>query len=458
MKTSLYDSRRNLRVGIGEGMLGTPWTFIVVPGNFIIAGLLTQYFGIDKVAYGAIVSLPAWSNALQLVMVPWLSRFLTPKDLTLGLGWFNVGLWSMFAAALGFLPVGDARALTPLFMVFFALSSLSLTFIGVGWTSWVRDWVPRKVRGVYFGRRNLLMSLMTVAFLGLAIVFFHFTEHALWPYQALIVTAVFLRYGSIIWQYGIRTHADHADLIQEGWVGHIRDSLHSPGLLAYILFSAWVSFWLGFAGPFVPVFSYEQLGLVPGTFTILVILGAFGGLLGWAFWGRQIDRFGSIPVLSIGLFFWETMNYMWVALNPGNTWLLYPMWLWGGFFSVAYFLGSFNLLLNLLPAKSKLPGISLNLAATSIAAGVAPIIAGALLAHFVEKQGGGIEVYRIGFAVKSTAVLLGYFILRKMHEPSRSGRTDFPGAFRTLRQLLAIQSLGFLADVTPFRKRKPHDK
>lgn len=436
-------------------MLATPWVFLVVPGNFIIAALLTQYFGIDKAVYGAIVSLPAWSNALQIIALPWLSRFLTPKDLTLGLGWFNIGLWSMFAAMLGFLPAGDARALAPLFIVFFALSSLSHAFVGVGWTTWVRDWVPLGVRGIYFGNRNRWLSLVTVCYLVLAITVFEISEYALWPYQTLIITAVIMRYGSIIWQYAIRTETDHTGLIQGGWFGQIHQCLRSPGLLTYILFSMWINFWLGFVGPFVPVFSFEELGLVPGTFTILVIIATLAGMVGWGFWGRQVDRFGSIPVLCLGLFFWEIQGYLWVFLNPDNLWLLYPMWMWGGFFSAAYFLGSFNLLLNLLPEKFKLAGISLNLAVTSIAAGVAPILAGVLLYYFVEREGGGIGVYRVGFAVKSTAMLLGLFFLRGMQEPKRSRRTEMPGAFRTLRQLLATQNLGFLANLTPLRKKQP---
>jgi len=455
LKKQESDHRRNLRIGIHEGLLATPWTFIAVPGNFVVAGLLTQYFGIDKAAYGAIVSLPAWSNALQIILIPWLARFLTPKDLTLGLGWFNVGLWSMLAAVLGYLPTDDARGVAPLFIAFFVLSSLSHSFVGMGWTSWVRDWVPQEVRGSYFGLRNRWLSLVTICYLLLAITFFEVAEAALWPYQALIITAVFMRYGSIIWQYGIRTRTDHSDLVNESWMGHLIECLRAPGLMAYILFSSWVSFWLGFVGPFVPVFSFEELGVDPSMFTSLVILGTVSGILGWAYWGRRADRLGSIPVLAVGLFLWEIQNYLWAVLYPGNVWLLYPMFLWGGFFSVAYFLGSFNLLLNLLPQKTKLAGISLNLAITSIAAGIAPIIAGFLLAYFLEERQGGIEVYRIGFVIKTTAILLGLLILRKIREPNRSGRTDLHGSMRTLRQLLAIQGPGFFSNLTHLNKKKP---
>jgi len=436
-------TRRNLIIGTGEGILAMPWAFLSLPGNFILAALLTQFYGLDKTSYGIIVSLPAWSNAGQIVFLPWLARYLTTKDLALAMGWLNIGLWTMLAAVLGYLPTDDAPGVARLFIVFFVITSLSGSLVGVGWTSWVRVWVPARVRGEYFGRRNRWLNLSTVVFLLFALGLFAGQEHELWPYQLLIVLAVVLRYGGLIWQHGIRTQAEHLDVVGTGWWSHLQACLATPGLLRFILFSAWVSFWLGFVGPFVPVFSFEELGLQPGGFTILVIIATVAGIFAWPFWGRQVDRRGCLPVLMAGLAAWELQNYLWVILHPGNTWLLYPMWAFGGFFSTAYFAASFNLLLKLVPPEAKLAGVSLHLAVTSLAAAAAPIAAGLLLTHFLA-AGAGITVYRAGFALKSTAVLSGLLMLRGMREPQRSNQTSLPGAFRTLRQLLAAQSAIFL--------------
>lgn len=435
--------RRNLRIGTGEGILAMPWSFLSLPGNFIIAALLTQHYGLGKAAYGLIVSLPLWSNAAQIFLLPLLARFLTPKDLALGMGWLNIGMWTMLAAVLPFLPADDPSGVARLFIVFFAVSSLSLAFLGVGWTSWVRDWVPSSLRGKYFGRRNRWLNVSTVLFLLLALVLFESNEGALWPFQALIITAVVTRYASLIWQHGIRTHGDHLDVVGQGWLTQVRQNLASPGLLRFILFAAWTSFWMGVAGPFVPVFTFEELGLVPGTFTILVILATLSGIFGWWYWGRKVDLHGCLPILIISLGFWEAQNYLWAILNHSNTWLLYPMWLFGGFVSIGYFAASFNLLLKLVPSEAKVMGVSLHLALTSLAAGIAPVLAGFLLGHFLA-EGAGITAYRIGFVVKSTAVLAGLLLLRGLREPQRSQPASFTGAFRTIRQLLAVQGASFL--------------
>jgi hypothetical protein len=97
-------NRRNLLAGTGEGILATPWAFLSLPGNFVLAALLTQVYQLDTATYGLIASLPAWGNALQIFIIPWLARFLTPKELALGMSWFNIGLWSVFAAVLPHLP------------------------------------------------------------------------------------------------------------------------------------------------------------------------------------------------------------------------------------------------------------------------------------------------------------------------------------------------------------------
>lgn len=446
-------NQRNLVIGTIEGILAMPWAFLSLPGNFIIAALLTQYYRLDKTAYGIIVSLPAWSNASQIFLLPWLARFLTPKELTIGMGWLGVGLWTMLALVLPYLPGDDAPGVASLFILFFAIASLSQAFLGVGWTAWVRVWVPARVRGHYFGVRNRWLNLATVLYLALAMVLFKVQERELWPFQLLIGVAVVTRYGSLIWQHGIRTKGEHLDVLDAGWMTQLRANLDSRGLPTFILFAAWVSFWMGFVGPFVPVFSFEELGLQPGNFTVLVIIATVAGIFGWSFWGRQVDQHGCIPVLVTGLLLWEAQNYLWVVLNRDNTWLLYPMWVFGGFFSTAYFAGSFNLLLKLVPPRAKVAGVSLHLALTSVAAAMAPIISGMLLTHFLG-AGAGITAYRIGFAIKSTAVIVGLLLLRGLHEPQRAVPASLPGAFRTMRQLLAAQSASFLHSLVPQIRRK----
>ncbi|TVP75410.1 MAG: hypothetical protein EA353_13980, partial [Puniceicoccaceae bacterium] len=97
----------NLRIGTREGVLATPWVYLSIPGGFIMAALLTQYYGIGPAVFGLIVSLPAWANALQLLYLPFVTVFLKPRDMALGPSWLNLGLWLMLAFTLPLLLTDD---------------------------------------------------------------------------------------------------------------------------------------------------------------------------------------------------------------------------------------------------------------------------------------------------------------------------------------------------------------
>jgi hypothetical protein len=434
-----------------EGLLATPFVVTSIPGGFIIAALLTQWLGIEKTTFGWIVSLPFWSNALQILLLPAVTRLMSSKDLALGMGWFNAGLWAMFVAVLGFLPRNNSPGTTSFLVVFFSLASLSSAFVTVGWTAWFRDYVPGRIRSPYIGKRNSWISMVTLAFLGLTMILFEANPGSLRPYVWIIGGGVAFRCLSLLWQHSIRTVHDATPPASPGLLASLRVCHHKPGLLLFIGFSAWENFWMSFTGPFGSVFCFEELHTTPGTLAILTTIATVAGVFGWGYWGRVTERTGTLWVIVIGGILWEAQNILWAVLTPSNTWLLYPMFLWGGFFSVAFFLGCFNLLLNLVPEKSSLAAISIHLAATAAASALASILAGYLTEEFVVRRGGGISSYHLGFALKSVAFFFGLLLLIGIREPSRTSRTTLPGAFRALRQTLTAQGLDVFSNLVPLR-------
>jgi MFS family permease len=450
-------SRSNLRTGLIEGLFSTPFTVVSIPGGFLLAALLTQWFGIDKSAFGWIVSLPSWANALQVLALPALARLVTSKDLALGMGWLNAVLWAMLVASLPFLPKNDPAATAMFFGVFFALASASGAFHTVGWTVWIREWVPRRLRGAYLGKRNSLISAATLGFLLLSVAWLEAQKNSLVPYLGILAVMVACRAFSLLWQHGIRTRHDNSPLAAPPLHHSLAECRATPGLVPFILFSAWMNFWMAFTGPFTAVFAFDELHLDPGAFAFLTAIGTVSGVVGWSYWGRVTDRAGAIPVIAIGSALWEISNILWAVLVPENSWLLYPMFLWGGFFAVSFFMGSFNLLLNLVPSKSGAAAVGLQLAVTSAAMAVAPILSGSLLEIFVTRQGGGIGIYHLGFAIKSIGFLAGLLILLAIPEPGRTTRQTLPGAFRSVRQAMLLQGLELFANLTPFRN-KPRQK
>ena len=415
-----------------------------MPGAFVLSALLTQWFGLEKAVYGFLVSLPFLANAAQTLALPLLAGRASPKRLTLVMAWINLLFWFGLVAALPFLPRTGGTLVAVVFTVFFTLVSLSGAFSSVGWIAWIRDWIPGRLRGAYLGRRNSVISAITLVFLALVMSIFKILPHSIWPFVLILGFAATSRFFGLLTLHTIHAPRPAAAIESPSFGAAIRECMRAPGLVLFILFSAWTNFWMGFSSPFGPVFCFEELGLGPDDFAFLTALSTVSAVAGWTFWGRVADRAGNIPVLIFGMLVWESSNVLWAALNPGNSWLLYPMFLWGGFFSVAYFLSSFNLLLNLVPQKSTMAAISIYLGVTSAAMGVAPILAGALLEEFLVQRGLGITVYHFGFFLKAAATLLGLLLLYTVREPGRTRHESLLTALRSLTRIMATQAMELL--------------
>jgi len=457
--------QRNLHFGVVEGLLATPWVLLALPAGFIMSALLTLYYEVSPLVYGLIASLPAWSNSLQIALTPMVAKFLNARDMALSLSWLNLGLWAMLAAALGYLPQGDPLAAGQIFLIFYALASLSGSLLGVGWTAWVQQWTPAAIRGEYFGMRNRLISVVTVGYLLLAMLMLNRFADSLWAYQSLIIVALVCRFFGLLYQHLIDTPNDESSrLVREGWFREIGSLRREKSLLLLIAFGAWCGFWMSATGPFIPRFVYEHLAVAPWEFALVNILATLSGALTLPIWGKVIDRHGSVVAITISMILWQAQNYLWCFLNPGTSWLLYPMWLWGGAVGNGYLLGLFTMIYKVIPPHARAAGISANLALTSIAAAVAPILSGQLL-QFAGTHGWDIvTVYRIGFATSFTALLASLLILKPIQEPLISGDVGgVLGAMRMVRQMMQVQGLNFLANanfVPPRRRRKSgnHDQ
>ncbi|WP_309380142.1 MFS transporter [Cerasicoccus frondis] len=450
--------QRNLRLGVLEGLLATPWILLCLPAGFLISALLTLYYEISPVVYGLIASLPAWSNALQIVLTPVVAKYLNARDLALAPGWMNLGLWAVMTAVLGYLPPDDPKAAGQLFLIFFALASLSQSLIGVGWTAWVQQWTPTKVRGSYFGNRNRLISIVTVVFMLVAMGVLNWFSDSIWAYQSLIIFALVCRFFSLLWQHLIVIPPEaNTSLVTDSWMRDLLSLRQHKTFIWLLVFASWCGFWMSLTGPFIPRFVYEHLSVAPWQFALMNILATLSGALTLPLWGKVIDRHGCIPVMLLGMFLWQLQNFLWCILTPGSVWLLYPMWFWGGMVGNAYMLGLFNLLFKVIPEKGRAAAISANMAITSVASGLAPILAGQIIELSEVNGWSTLMVYRIGFAISPTAILLGLFILRRIKEPEIYGEGSIMGAMRMVRQMLQIQGLNFLANasfVAPIIKRR----
>jgi MFS family permease len=228
-----------------------------MPGAFVLSALLTQWFGLEKSAYGFLVSLPFLANAAQTLALPLLAGRAAPKRLTLTMAWVNLAFWAALIAALPLLSRDNELQVVIVFTVLLALMSISGAFSSVGWIAWIREWIPGRLRGGYLGVRNSSIAAGTLVFLGMVMLVFKSLPNSIWPFVWVLGFAAASRFFGLLTLQKIHAPRSSAVIESPGLTAALHECLRAPGFPLFILFSAWTNFWMGFSGPFGPVFCFE---------------------------------------------------------------------------------------------------------------------------------------------------------------------------------------------------------
>lgn len=452
----ISSTRRNLRYCTIDGICATPWALLSLPGSFLMAALLNNFFAVGPFWFGIILAMPALANALSILLIPLVARFMKVRDMTLSLSWLNAGLWLSGIVAIAFLPAHAPKTAGLFFAILYGLSAMSGSLLVVGWIAWLGDFVPEDIRGRYMGQRNRYTNLMTLGFMGLSVALLNYMDASRAAYLILAGLAVLARLASISVQHLIVSPDPTGGVVASAnWARELGGLRKETALLRFIAFGVIAGFGMAFLGTLAPLYAFNQLMVTPAEFTAFSIVATIAGTLCVRLWGRVIDRHGATPVLIITFIAWRIGDFGWVAVTPETKHALFLIWAWGGTMATGYMLASFNLLLKLIPKQSRSAGISLHLTTTSIAATAAPILAGSFIGW---AGASGLDlawIYRAGITGGIVGSLLSVIVLVGLVEPKTTPQLNtIQGAMRTLRHLVASQGLAFVSNLNFIARRK----
>ncbi|MBL4576170.1 MAG: MFS transporter, partial [Opitutaceae bacterium] len=286
--------RKNLFLCSAEGIVAMPIVYLTLPGNFIIAMLLTQVFHLSDSTFGVIVSLPAWCNVAQLILIPFLAKLWSQKTITLIFSWLHLLVWSALATTLPFIPENNVKAAGQILFILFLFSSLLQALVGVSWTSWIQEWIPGRIRGKFFGNRNRILQVSTVLFiLGTTLCLSFYEENnPILGFQIIIYGSVLLRIISIFSQQKILSTSEQSNIeAAHNLKAQIRFILQNKPLKCFFLFGALFGFAVNFLGPFFSVFLYEVINLGVHDIAIYTIVASIAGAVSLPAWGRLLDKY-----------------------------------------------------------------------------------------------------------------------------------------------------------------------
>ncbi len=449
------DLRRSLRTTVAEGVMAMPIVTMALPVNVFMTALVAKGYPLPKTTIGLISALPFIANFLQIFTAPFIAKWKPPKFVTVTAASCHLATWVALGIFLPWVPRDDPATAGRVFIWWFLISSFFSAIAGVSWNAWIQEWVPTRLRGKYFGRRNGTLQVSTLVFVlgaGWALAEWNYSVTV---FQALIVVAGGMRCFSLRWQSQTpartRKQVPVVALPIREQVALVRES---KSLLAFIAFGAVWSFASNCFGPFYHIFMFEELDFSAFDVGVLFTLSQLGGALSLPAWGPLLDRYGNKAVMTFSLILWQVQNFLWCILKPDNAEMLYGMWLWGGATSAGFILGQFTILLRLIPVQAKGLAIGIHLAVTSLVAAIAPITGGWILSRTLGHGADPLFVYHVCFALQPVLALAGCLLLLRVHEPQASSLTMVFGAMRNIRTLSGVFGLSFLTNYVFYRDEK----
>ncbi len=351
-----------------DGMFGSASDNFAIP----FVPLFALILGATKTEIGLLAALQASAGyLLQLPLAAITGRVWQRKYWYLLSGVLGRGLWLPVALLPFYASGGWAIRLCIILLTLRALAGA----LGVPpWTALVADVVPRRVRGGFFARRNvLIVGAQTVATLTAGWII------RCWPsttgYQILFATALGL--GLIAAAVFARLQEPEAPSQPAGLKAHVYALASLKKNDLFIAFALSSAVWMlgeSMPIPFFPVYFVDKLGGPAYMWAIVTSVANLVMLFGQRYWGLLVDRFGAHRIMVIA--------GVGAALVPLQWWLV-PHWrfiflvnIFSGFMWAGYMLGSFNLLLEVTPRAHRAAYVALFNGIVGVAATVAPLAGG----------------------------------------------------------------------------------
>jgi len=283
-----------LRLSVVEGMFAS----LMFGGGMIFIVPFAVFLGANKIEIGLLSALPALFAAwFQLGSVRILEVYKNRKTPIMIMVFFQALSWLLIAAIPFIFPSNQ--------MFWLILITTIGTLIGSAggplWQSWMRSLTPKEFLGEYFGMRNAISG--TVVFLTMFAcgLLLKIIEPSLTVYVfALIFLLSFIgRLLSTLIFGKIEDPPFEIDTDNKTHILTFINQLRKDNFGYFVLFGTLMTFAISLIGPFFSVYLLEGLGLKYDyfTYTLIISASAIASLISMSYWGKLIDKHGTIKVL-----------------------------------------------------------------------------------------------------------------------------------------------------------------
>ena len=302
--------------------------------------------------------------------------------------------------------------------------SLCRAIAETGFYPWLQELIPNSIRGKFNALNGIVATLVGMVTTAVAS---YVVDHAQGVERFTILFIVGLAAGIIaVVCYAmlpggapVQVDSDHTSRADE-----MRHALHNRNFTQFLLTLALITLGGSIGSSFIALYANEQIGLSSGNVVLLTIGASIGALissypLGWA-----TDRYGSRPVMVIGLAASLIGPIGWLIMpRHSPLGLVFAMLLsfLGTLAGTAWGAGSGRyLFVNAVPIDKKTGYMAVWYAWNAIIGGCGPLIAGGLL-HVLANMnsnllGFTIDAYTPLFAFNIFTLIAGIVLTNRMKD------------------------------------------
>lgn len=189
-----------------------------------------------------------------------------------------------------------------LLLVFISASTALAGFSRIAWVSWMGDLVPEKIRGKYFGKRNMFVGAASLVVTLIAGRLLGLTD-TMTGFAAIFSAALILYFVGYSYlgkipepKLYVRKHRGHKISLN---VSEFLSSMKKTNFRHFMTYVVLFDFSVFLASPFFTVYMLKELNISYWWFAVLTSASALSSILSQRHWGKIADRYGNRTVMVI---------------------------------------------------------------------------------------------------------------------------------------------------------------
>lgn len=220
--------------------------------------------------------------------------------------------------------------LIPALIILYVLLAATGGIVFPALFSWMGDLVQEKSKGAYFGRRNRIISIVSLIALVFAAISLSLFKNIILPIILLSSFFIIAFFSKYISYKLIKKQYEPKFKLREGYYFSLWAFIKRfDNFGKFTVYHAFFNFAIMIASPFFAIYMLEELNLNYTIYTIVTMSSSVFYLLFTPFVGKFSDRYGNKKLLHLSTLLFSINPLLWIFIKSPLILILVPQLLVG---------------------------------------------------------------------------------------------------------------------------------